>query len=177
MNQLLHIPKIEQYKTENDLLIKHLQTFDYRSETQLRDARVKYLRYKEIQGILSGAIDPDDIKKAQYNIRAYYKATRRDAKKRILALKSSKCELCGNPIVEILEAHHIKPVSHGGTHDEDNFIVLCSSCHAVVHACIERGGINDCIRDYYADLVEKLEEFVKKGIGEYIEKDDQEADD
>ena len=35
------------------------------------------------------------------------------------------------------EIHHKLPLSQGGTHDRDNLMALCKSCHARVHA--ERG--------------------------------------
>lgn len=36
------------------------------------------------------------------------------------------------------EVHHILPLSRGGTHDEDNLIALCKSCHSRVTA--SKGG-------------------------------------
>lgn len=164
--QLSHISEIEQYKTENSLLIEYLGKFDPNSEKQLHYANIAYKQYKEIQSTLVGIIDSGEIPTLEYNIRAKKTCIRKAARRRIVELRSCSCELCGNPIKEILEVHHKKPVSQGGTHDEDNLIVLCASCHAVIHACIERGGINDRIRDYYVDGVEKLEELVKKGIGD-----------
>lgn len=35
------------------------------------------------------------------------------------------------------EIHHRLPLSQGGTHDRENLMALCKSCHAKVHA--ERG--------------------------------------
>lgn len=35
------------------------------------------------------------------------------------------------------EIHHKLPLSQGGTHDRDNLMALCKSCHARIHA--ERG--------------------------------------
>lgn len=32
------------------------------------------------------------------------------------------------------EIHHIVPLSKGGTHDRNNLIALCKSCHARIHA-------------------------------------------
>jgi len=166
MNQLLHLPTVEQYKTENINLIEYLEHFDPLCSAQLKRAQLAYKQYKEIQSILTGAIDNEDIEKCEFNTRAKKSKHRRHVKQRMLALKECKCDLCGNPIAEALDGHHIIPVSHGGTHDENNLVVLCRSCHSVVHACIEAGGVADNIRDYYADNVEKLEELVKKGIGD-----------
>lgn len=49
------------------------------------------------------------------------------------------CEICYEKgiLVETEEVHHKKPLSEGGTHDRDNLIALCKSCHARIHA--ERG--------------------------------------
>ena len=49
------------------------------------------------------------------------------------------CEICyaKGILVETEEVHHKKPLSEGGTHDRDNLIALCKSCHARIHA--ERG--------------------------------------
>ena len=49
------------------------------------------------------------------------------------------CELCYEKgvLVEVEEVHHKIPLSEGGTHDRENLISLCKSCHARIHA--ERG--------------------------------------
>ena len=39
--------------------------------------------------------------------------------------------------VPVEEVHHKLPLAEGGTHDRDNLISLCKSCHARIHA--ERG--------------------------------------
>ena len=39
--------------------------------------------------------------------------------------------------MEAEEVHHKKPLSEGGTHERDNLIALCKSCHSRIHA--ERG--------------------------------------
>lgn len=45
------------------------------------------------------------------------------------------CEVCyaNGVLVETEEVHHKKPLREGGTHDEDNLIALCKSCHSRVH--------------------------------------------
>lgn len=50
------------------------------------------------------------------------------------------CEECYKKgvLTEVEEVHHKKPLSEGGTHDRDNLIALCKSCHARIHA--ERGN-------------------------------------
>lgn len=39
------------------------------------------------------------------------------------------------------EIHHIIPLSKGGTHDLDNLMPLCKSCHAKIHASIRKKNI------------------------------------
>lgn len=49
------------------------------------------------------------------------------------------CEKCFEEgrLVKVEEVHHKVPLAEGGTHDTDNLISLCHSCHARIHA--ERG--------------------------------------
>ena len=51
------------------------------------------------------------------------------------------CERCleAGRYVPVDEVHHIRPVTEGGSHDEDNLISLCRSCHAYTRT--EGGGI------------------------------------
>jgi len=41
----------------------------------------------------------------------------------------ANCERSSTP----LEAHHIVPVSSGGSHKLDNLVPLCPKCHSAVH--------------------------------------------
>ena len=36
------------------------------------------------------------------------------------------------------EVHHIVPLAEGGTHDEDNLMALCKSCHSRI--TVREGG-------------------------------------
>ena len=50
------------------------------------------------------------------------------------------CERCFEKYQKLTPAehvHHITPLSEGGTHDFDNLMSLCQSCHSRIHA--ERG--------------------------------------
>ncbi len=49
------------------------------------------------------------------------------------------CEKCYEEgrLVPVEHVHHIKPLKEGGTHDEDNLMSLCKSCHSRIHS--ERG--------------------------------------
>lgn len=46
------------------------------------------------------------------------------------------CQKCyeEGKLVAMEQVHHIKPLSEGGTHDKENLISLCSSCHSKIHA-------------------------------------------
>lgn len=46
------------------------------------------------------------------------------------------CERCtkDEKITPAQEVHHIKPLAHGGTNDEDNLMSLCKSCHSYITA-------------------------------------------
>ena len=46
------------------------------------------------------------------------------------------CEHCAKDekITPAEEVHHIKPLSHGGTNDENNLMSLCKSCHSLITA-------------------------------------------
>ncbi len=46
------------------------------------------------------------------------------------------CEQCMKEgrITPAEEVHHILPLSHGGTHSEDNLMALCKPCHSRITA-------------------------------------------
>ena len=58
------------------------------------------------------------------------------------------CELCYEKgvLVETEEVHHKKKLSDGGTHDKENLIALCKSCHSRIHA--EQGRFNNNQSEY-----------------------------
>lgn len=58
------------------------------------------------------------------------------------------CELCYEKgiLVETEEVHHKKKLSDGGTHDKENLIALCKSCHSRIHA--EQGRFNNNQNEY-----------------------------
>lgn len=45
------------------------------------------------------------------------------------------CEKClaEGRLTPVEEVHHILPVSQGGTHDRNNLMSLCQSCHTKIH--------------------------------------------
>lgn len=44
-------------------------------------------------------------------------------------------------IAETEEVHHKKKLSDGGTHDRENLIALCKSCHSKIHALIKMKNV------------------------------------
>ena len=38
-----------------------------------------------------------------------------------------------HPLTPVEEVHHIVPISQGGTHNENNLMSLCQSCHTKIH--------------------------------------------
>lgn len=66
--------------------------------------------------------------------RRYGRAWKRIRDKHVLA--HPYCEKCFEKgvMVQVEEVHHILPLSQGGSHDKDNLISLCKSCHARIHA-------------------------------------------
>ena len=43
------------------------------------------------------------------------------------------CAICGAPESKGLHVHHIIPLSHGGTNDESNLMLVCKECHHRIH--------------------------------------------
>jgi uncharacterized ParB-like nuclease family protein len=57
-------------------------------------------------------------------------------KKTVMARDNSTCQCCkrgGQQYVDVLDYHHIIPVSLSGTDSPDNGIMLCVTCHRLVH--------------------------------------------
>ncbi|WP_327077819.1 HNH endonuclease [Megasphaera cerevisiae] len=50
--------------------------------------------------------------------------------------KHPLCEMClkNHKTTPATEVHHIRPLSRGGTHDEDNLMALCKPCHSKITA-------------------------------------------
>ena len=100
--------------------------------------------YPGCPNLTDGRYCPEHQQKVNSNYEKYGrdKATKKRygrAWKRIrdkYALEHPFCELCyaRGIIVPTEEIHHKKPLSEGGTHDRDNLIALCKSCHSTIHA-------------------------------------------
>ncbi|NMX22022.1 hypothetical protein C5S30_06250 [ANME-1 cluster archaeon GoMg4] len=55
-----------------------------------------------------------------------------EIRKRIYRRDGWQCQKCGATNVQ-LHAHHIIPLSQGGSNEPDNLITLCKNCHAELH--------------------------------------------
>lgn len=71
--------------------------------------------------------DPDTYKR--------YGAKWRKARKQYVN-ENPLCELCdrNGKMTPAEEVHHIKPLSEGGSHNEENLLSLCKSCHSKLTA-------------------------------------------
>jgi 5-methylcytosine-specific restriction endonuclease McrA len=43
------------------------------------------------------------------------------------------CQMCGRTHLTHPHCHHIIPVGRGGSHNTNNLITLCESCHKQIH--------------------------------------------
>jgi hypothetical protein len=43
------------------------------------------------------------------------------------------CFVCGFDFAPVLVMHHITPVAEGGDNGRDNLVIVCPTCHAMVH--------------------------------------------
>ena len=51
---------------------------------------------------------------------------------KLIENRNGACEVCGFDCEFCLQAHHIVPISQGGTNDLSNLALLCANCHAAV---------------------------------------------
>lgn len=81
----------------------------------------------------------------------------------ILARDSHRCLMCGYG--EVLDVHHILPLSRGGTNYEHNLVTLCANCHRLAH----RGTITPAqMRDALAwELAQGVTERMYDGQFDY----------
>ena len=75
-------------------------------------------------------------------------------------VKCGVCEICGFPVSELLQEHHVVPRSRGGSNRASNKIQLCPTCHYTLHRCAVK-GISSAVRDYYSDFYETFEGYVR----------------
>ena len=93
-------------------------------------------------------------------------------KKAVMARDKSTCQCCrsgGPSYVDTLDYHHILPVFLGGNDSPDNAVMLCLSCHKLVHL-YSTGDLTiekDLLKSSYDDLSEQQKtEFKSRVKGE-----------
>lgn len=70
------------------------------------------------------------------------------------------CELCLRqsnqiPLPQVLEAHHVIPVTDGGSDDRDNIQIVCTACHKLIHH--QRTYLGHYLNSYYPSVDEGRE--------------------
>jgi len=63
------------------------------------------------------------------------KSSRGRARKLCHQSSNGKCAICQRKEHKKLrhEVHHIKPVSQGGSWEQENLVLLCVECHKIIH--------------------------------------------
>lgn len=67
----------------------------------------------------------DDKRQSRANARFFRDAIRKRC--------NGRCEVCDFFCHPIMNIHHVKPVSKGGTGFPQNLIALCPNCHTTIH--------------------------------------------
>lgn len=78
-----------------------------------------------------------------------------------VAARDRVCTNCGSG--KILQAHHVVPLSKGGTNRLDNLTLLCRRCHRRTHGGKEFSGDRSVIPLAIADRVQLLQEAIASG--------------
>lgn len=85
-------------------------------------------------------------------------------KEKIQYMKSvARCELCGSQ--KTLELHHIIPITYGGPDVLDNWIAICSGCHAKLtpKALLTKHGLfKNCYKHNQKPVIDFLERVQKE---------------
>ena len=134
-------------------------------QTQAAKAKEKYALYLELHdGIKDAPVLEIDPRSGENENQ------RRLNRARILTLiECNSCHVCGFPFVQMLDVHHVRPLYLGGTNEISNFTGLCCNCHRIVHRAIARRKVSQSVKEYFsvdAEMLERLESVVSKGIGE-----------
>ena len=56
---------------------------------------------------------------------------------------NDQCYVCSFNCTPILAVHHIHHLSLGGNNSQDNLVLLCPNCHAIVHKMIKEINLHD----------------------------------
>lgn len=90
-----------------------------------------------------------------------------ELKKDIYSKYANKCYVCNYSIVPALRVHHIIPREFGGNNNFENFVLLCSNCHTLVHFFSSTKYQNKEIKKYIEpqlneDAINRLKELTIK---------------
>ena len=89
----------------------------------------------------------------------------KDSRCEILKIFDSECYICKEDFEPILEIHHKIALSGGGTNNLDNLVVLCPTCHRVLH--LKNDSVNTYwfrnwfYEKYSASAVTRYKEIIK----------------
>jgi len=84
-------------------------------------------------------------------------------RKHVLNANGNQCYVCGCSFLRVLAIHHLKPISEGGNSELDNLVVLCPTCHAVVHILL-RNKIQNKYAQNLAIAGELEDHFMKRHV-------------
>lgn len=95
-------------------------------------------------------------------------------RKRILNVFKNKCQVCGLNVDELLEIHHLFPISKGGGNEWDNLSVLCPTCHKALHIWKDNNNGSKIINEQYREFIgweqyEKMSNILSKSIKKHNE--------
>ena len=126
----------EEYVELVDLCNKCIKDGKFNSNNELGYSILDYAKtlskLEDIEKIIKMDMMAKD-KKEKKVIRNFISKNRED----ILKLHDDKCDICELDIVDILEIHHILPISNGGDNSLDNLSCLCPNCHAILHKMLD----------------------------------------
>lgn len=77
----------------------------------------------KLKKLLEKRMKRDDVKKYRKNI---------------LNANDNECFVCKCSVVSVLHIHHLIPIADGGNNNFCNLVVLCPTCHAIIHKLISR---------------------------------------
>ena len=141
--------------------INYLQTFNPANKKEVENARKLFSMYLNLHTKFP------DLPELEFCIRGDDDYTRKQNRKRIIALLSSTCQICNFGLSNVLQVHHIQPVSWNGSNKISNFEILCPTCHTMVHHALSIKGVDIFTKDYFADFPEvvgKIENLVRKAL-------------
>lgn len=70
-------------------------------------------------------------------------------RKEVIDVLGGKCEVCSFSNKNILEIHHILPISKGGDNNWNNLSVLCPNCHRSIHDLINTVNPERDLKKYF----------------------------